>query len=445
MNSMYFFVEFFARGGGGGSSSGGGGGGGSLILLLGYAPSHYVAAQAQRRIPKAIAYSVGLIFGVVYAVVLAILFRGTFYGLLMPVLSVVGGFAGAFGWFDNILKKAKRAKVSLKNAAAMDSSWDEASLVEYTTKVFYAYQNDWSNFNLAGIQNYTTSRYFLHIQLMMTALRNMGRQNIVENPKLISLSIVEAVDMPSDNQDYFVVQVVASARDRLFDHATNQDIYVDGSQFVEYWQFNRENKQWKLSGISQSTEEPLMLVQQLEAFAASNSMFYSPDWGWLLLPQRGQLFGSANFKKSDINNHVIGMYNNILTEIYTYIPVTASSKTLQGYTIAQAVLPKTYGNIVVKQKAKFRIFGRGKVKGLNKVTLEWPDFNKRYDVYASDIEQVTAFELLHPVYMEKLFALGYAVNIEVVDNVLYLYSEDKLATYDSMLSLLKDAFKEMRL
>jgi hypothetical protein len=58
---------------------------------------------------------------------------------------------------------------------------------------------------------------------------------------------------------------------------------------------------------------------------------------------------------------------------------------------------------------------------------------------------VTAFELLHPAYMEKLFALPFKVSIEVVDNVVYLYTRDKKADYATMYAILNDAFKEMKL
>jgi hypothetical protein len=79
------------------------------------------------------------------------------------------------------------------------------------------------------------------------------------------------------------------------------------------------------------------------------------------------------------------------------------------------------------------------------LSLEWPDFNRRYEVLATNVEQVTAFELLHPVFMEKLFALPFRVGIEVVDNTLYLYTNDKGVEYGQMLSILHDAFNEMKL
>jgi len=47
--------------------------------------------------------------------------------------------------------------------------------------------------------------------------------------------------------------------------------------------------------------------------------------------------------------------------------------------------------------------------------------------------------------MEKLFALPFKVSIEVVDNVVYLYTKDKNANYATMYALLKDAFEEMKL
>ena len=69
-------------------------------------------------------------------------------------------------------------------------------------------------------------------------------------------------------------------------------------------------------------------------------------------------------------------------------------------------------------------------------------------MFASGYEQATSFELLNPTYMEQLEALPFEVNIEVVDNVVYLYTDERGsdgATYETMLDLLEKAFKEMRL
>ena len=69
-------------------------------------------------------------------------------------------------------------------------------------------------------------------------------------------------------------------------------------------------------------------------------------------------------------------------------------------------------------------------------------------MYASNAEQATSFELLNPTYMEQLAALPFSVTIEVVDNVIYLYTDERgtdVATYDMMLDLVHKAFKELRL
>ncbi|RYC73156.1 hypothetical protein G112A_00396 [Candidatus Nanosynsacchari sp. TM7_G1_3_12Alb] len=50
--------------------------------------------------------------------------------------------------------------------------------------------------------------------------------------------------------------------------------------------------------------------------------------------------------------------------------------------------------------------------------------------------------------MEQLVALGFEVSIEVVDNVIYLYTEERgtdVAIYQTMYDLVQKAFKEMRL
>ena len=85
---------------------------------------------------------------------------------------------------------------------------------------------------------------------------------------------------------------------------------------------------------------------------------------------------------------------------------------------------------------------------LKKVETERITFNDKYEVYASDAERVTSFELLYPTFMEQLEALPFEVTIEVVDNAVYLYTisdgtnSDRYAT---MLDLLRKAFVEIRL
>lgn len=278
---------------------------------------------------------------------------------------------------------------------------------------------------------------------MILALQQLGRRNIVNQPVIKSLDLVDLTDVEGESMDRFVMLVTAKASDELYDTKTGSLIFKDNNSFKEYWKFIRKDKNnWLLEGISQITEDPYFRNDEIAKFALAHNYFYSPDWGWLLLPNRGQLFSFGKFGTSDINNHVIGIYNNMLIQLYNYIPSPAQKS---NYIIAQATLPKSYGNIVVRKNRK--VFRSG-VKGLTRIMLEWGDFNKRYEVWASDMERVTSFELLNPSFMVQLQELPFEVNIEVVDNVVYLYSEKTPSTqqsYEIMLDILYKAFKEMRM
>lgn len=180
---------------------------------------------------------------------------------------------------------------------------------------------------------------------------------------------------------------------------------------------------------------------ELAAFAARNNYCYSVDMGWLFIPERGQLFGQAKFGVSDINNHIVGLYKeSLLVQLYTY----AAFNGVRPRVIAQVNVPKTYGNIIVHRKQSSSI----NTRGLERIETEWVQFNQQYEVYASNAEQATSFELLNPTYMEQLAALPFSVTIEVVDNVIYLYTDERgtdVATYGIMLDLVHKAFKELRL
>jgi hypothetical protein len=257
--------------------------------------------------------------------------------------------------------------------------------------------------------------------------------------------VVNLDDEAQNDEDRVTVGLTATADDRLIDDITGRELYRDGSPFTEYWHFKRQDNIWLLDDISQSTESKVSKREDIAEFARKNGYFYSPDWGWLLIPARGQLFDKAKFGVSDINNHVIGMYRqDFLLQLYTYDP---NPKNQGAYLIAQTNLPKSYGDIVVRRR---RFWHFKKPSGLNKISMEWIDFNKKYEVFASDAEQVTSFELLHPAFMEKLEKLPFEVNIEVVDNVVYLFAaqtfdEAKSDRYGQMLEILQEAYKQMKL
>ena len=264
----------------------------------------------------------------------------------------------------------------------------------------------------------------------------------------------------------------ASAQDELIDLTSSEVLFKDDKAFIEYWQFDREGDDWLLQKINQSeiasslekgymikTDREAITAEavQMQDFATRNNFFYNADFGWLLMPNKGELFTLANFGRSDINYHVIGTYKDVLVQFYQYIPVIQAKRNFTDYIkawykaayrydqylVAQTILPRSYGNIVVKYNSATGIVF--KPKGLQEIVLEGVDFGKFYSVYASDQDKVNSLELLNPRYMATLIDLPFEVNIEIVDNVLYLYSTDNNANFDTMLTLIQNAFLEMKM
>lgn len=470
-SSLYYisslFLDFIARGGGGGSGGGGGGGGGGsggsssssmgltiLVftgLILMYLLGYFLQVRFNKTVAKLVVWPVFAVFSI------ALFFIGEASSASAAFLIFIGMLAGSIlgiktiplgkGYLKNKFKKTSK-DVAL--AAQQDSSWDEASLTEYARNLFNLYQKSWSENNLEPCKLSLTPEYYNHTSLMIEALKLAKRQNIVNNPEIIELEISAIQDVEGKDGDSYTAVILANANDVLIDKSSDTILFEDNSSFTEYWNFIRINGNWLLSGIKQDTDNSNNSDTSLKQFATENGMFFSPDWGWLLLPSRGQLFGRSEFGTSDINNHVIGMQGNpgnqVLTQIYNYIPSTASD-TRKNYLIVQTYLPKSYGQILVR-KNKFRVFGSP--RGLEKVETEWGQFNEKYEVWATVPELATSFELLHPAFMEKLEALPFELNIEVVDNVLYLYSADSSigindANYSVMLQIINEAFKQMKM
>ena len=436
-------LEFFARAGGGGSG-GSGGGGESIFIVFGYVPMHFVGA-ALRKIGttnealKIVTNIIGWVVAVIYSIFWIYVWGGL--GFLIGIAALSGMAAGLYNLLSKF-KQSKQVKAGLDAAAASDASWSEEALLQHVTNTFYQYQKDWSSGNSKNMQSYLTPAYFAHASLLVYTLQLMGRQDFINDPNLIEATVVDMNDAADNTQDSFIVGITAKANDQLIDTATEERLFVDSKPFTEYWTFQRSGNTWLLAGISQATADPYALNAQLRSFAEQHSYYYSLDMGWLFIPKNGQLFGEAKFGTSDINNHIVGLYNNqLLVQLYSYTKNPQSST--KPYIIAQVNVPRQYGNIVVRHKKTFHLG----IKGLEKVQTEWTQFNNKYEVYASSAEQATSFELLNPTYMEQLEALGFEVNIEVVDNVIYLYTDERAATleiYESMLDLVNKAFKELR-
>ncbi len=396
------FVKLLALAGGGGSGGGGSGGysgGGS------YGGTSYGSSSS-------FSWTGLVIFLFLAAVVMFI---------INAVTKKQGGLAALIG-----LRTVDDSKLNANQKFAKDS--------------FIRFQKDWSAFDVASMKTYMTDHYYQHNLLMMGALKLAARQNQVDNIKIFSVQLMNQAVAG----DAFTAALSVGATDITNDTRTDSQLFKQQVRTIQFYKFKQINGTWLLDGVDNITQDPSQRVSDMQRLADANNYFYSLDWGWLLLPTSGQLFGGGKFGVSDINNHVIGMIGQTIFQLYTYRPYSGNTTGMKQYLVAQVAVPKNYGNIYVRPNKLIDI----PPHGLTKVSLEWGDFNKKYDVFASDMERVTSFELLNPSFMEKLEALPFHMSIEVADNTVYLYSADsKLSAsdYRAMLEILKDAFKEMRM
>lgn len=368
-------------------------------------------------------------------------------------------------------KQVKKAHTAYVKAEANDPAWD--NIVDQAKQVFSDFQYDWSDFNETNMATYLTPHYQAHIRLVLRALQQLNRQNKMADIHIDSAVIFNISDQAVNANDNFDIEFRASVSDQLIDTSDGSVIFTNPSTIKEVWHFVRSDAKWLLDSIAQLDAESLIEkgysaqtvlgdadkpAVRILNFANQNNFFYNADFGWMLLPRRGSLFGAASFGHSDINYHVIGEYHNVLVQFYQYVPIPKNEHKISDYfawfyrpgyvtqacTIAQTTLPKTYGNIVVRQRGAFDALALTP-SGMQRVTLEGVDFDKRFLVYTTDFDQVSSLELLNPAFMEKLLAAPYEINIEIVDNSLYLYSPDDNADYGEMLTMLQSAFEEMKL
>ncbi len=448
-------LEIFARGGGGGSGGGGGGGGGSGgsgsgiggFAAFGFFIMHCVTMVFGRF--RKLGGPIGVIAQVIsWMVCIAVCYLSflviKWWGIEFTLGAVAGTATGTYGVFGKI-RQSDFVKRRLTQSAVQDSTWDETKLVEHATAVFMRYQEDWSKLDSTSMKSYMTESYHYKASLLIYILELMKRKDIMSDIKILQALITSANDEADNTRDSFEISFQASARDELVEAIDGSKIFTDTSTFTERWQFVRSGNTWLLNDIHQATESMTGLNASMRALAAQYNYCYSPDMGWLFIPKRGQLFGGARFGTSDINNHIVGLYNNsLLIQLYTYSKNPNDSPS-SNYVIAQVNVPREYGNIVVRRKGRLANFG---IKGLQKIETEWIQFNDKYDVYASSYEGVSSFELLNPTYMEQLEALPFKVSIEVVDNIIYLSTDERgtsIDTYTTMLDLAHKAFKELRL
>lgn len=341
---------------------------------------------------------------------------------------------------------ASRKEQQKFNAMDQNNTEQEKWIHGEAERIFAQYQQDWSDYNLDGIKKYTTERYFQHASLMLEAIDQMKRRNVVSD-----LAIERAVLFtPVNNETTMPVTVrlafVFGGTDSLVKTDTKEVIFSNKAYKIkEYWDFVYDGKALWLDGITQSTESTPHLISDIADFAREDNLFYSPDWGRLALPTKGLIFGNDTILSSaDVNNHVVGKWKECLVQIYTYSQTPTDPGSY--YIVGQINVPKVYEGVIVEaENAQLRI----KVpRDYDKYEMEWGEFSQRYKVFAASRDALPAFELLNPAFMERLYERNLPYNLEVKDNTIYIFakvSKAKKEDYAELLDVLAEAFNELKM
>lgn len=413
-------LSLFGFAGGGGSDSGGGGGGSDFGGSSSYSSSNGSGTK-------------NTLEGVI----------ATFITVIVVVVWLL---------LEEKYRKHHKHKEFLReqqklNALDHNKTEQEKWAHEEAERIFVNYQQDWSDYNLGNIKGYTTDKYFEHASLMLEAIDRMNRRNVVSNLKISRTIICTQINGETKLPARVTVIFKFSGTDGLVDTKTNKSIHSDHARgLLEYWKFIYDGKSLKLDGIVQSTESTPHLVESIAEFAKDNNLFYSPDWGRLALPTKGLLFDNTHriLDTADVNNHVVGKWNDCLVQIYTFSALPSEPNSY--YIVGQINVPKKYEGVIIEsKKAKLKI---KKPTSYNKYDLEWEDFNRRYNVFAAEKDALPAFELLNPSFMERLYARNLPYNLEVKDNTIYIFARIKEAEkeqYAELLNVISEAFNELKM
>lgn len=316
--------------------------------------------------------------------------------------------------------------------------WNETATEQYVTRALIELNEAWSRRDLSPMQEWLTPRMLDRMQSMVEALELLGRHNTVSTIKVQELLLddVSAVGATPG----FTIHVRATCVDALIDDSTGQQLGRSAYGIDERWRFVTGGEQWLLDEIIQPTMSEEHVVSAIEEFATGAGLHYSADMGRLLLPSRGVLFAQGSFEKADVNNHVIGhLENGTLVQLYTYEP-DPDGDAGDDLVVAQSVLEREVGDILVRRRKR----GRWKTKGLKELRLESNAFERAWQVHATEQDDIAAFELLNPAYLDRLASLDYPIGIEAVGRSLYLFDESGKVPYEVMFDLLRAAHAELR-
>lgn len=182
-------LALFARAGGGGSGSSGV----YLLFAIPVVVSGGAATFVKRKTRSKI---VGFLAGVVVGLVVSLLYLFDISWFIGAIFATLVG-SGAAVFIDKLgvfRENSEEATSVVSQASSTDPMWQPDNITNYAKQVFERFQYDWSNLDYESIRKYTTQRYANHIGLIMQALRQMGRRNVMDNVRINEVIFADAHD-----------------------------------------------------------------------------------------------------------------------------------------------------------------------------------------------------------------------------------------------------------
>lgn len=181
------------------------------------------------------------------------------------------------------------------------------------------------------------------------------------------------------------------------------------------------------------------ISKYLPAFASVNG-FEVRDSSYSI-NKDGSIFGVGD---SPVDSNILtGNYRGFDFELLQHKYWTGSGKnrTQHGLTILNLKLPKKVPHMVIDSKIEDATAYSGSVLPVlfdkdQKITLEG-DFSKYFDVYSPRNYQVSALSLLTPDVMQTFLTKLHQVDVELVNNRVYIYDPDLMNSREQI----KDMFE----
>jgi hypothetical protein len=266
------------------------------------------------------------------------------------------------------------AKVAIAKMAAVDDFFVRRNLLHRFNDLFVGYQKDWEAFDLNSMNKYMSDEFYQVNLLLLEALRLRKRKNVVDVDYRRLIRFVSY----SPETDVFNVIYKGAVGDKLVDMRSSAVIYDNRyMEFEEKWAVRKVGSKLLIVDISQSTAQSTARTNKIRMFANNHEWIFRLDMGYLLLPEKGQLFRHGTFFKSNVDNYVIGRHKDLLIEMYTYeVNKYREPNTKNTYTVLQCALPKDYGSIVVKPNTHGKIDAESEASYI-KIKSESIEFDHR--------------------------------------------------------------------